>query len=90
MAELVQRFRVKCGLLGSEAGKGRPLDLGRMSATGAKTVYFSYSDFLISVMFCSIFCFLDHKKLKAPFGVPSFKNIFLKGTCGLTATEHVL
>ena len=27
-------FRVKCGLLGSEAGKGRPLDFD------AKTVYF--------------------------------------------------
>ena len=35
----VQRFRVKCGLLGSEAGKGRLLDLGRMSANDAKTVY---------------------------------------------------
>merc|ERR1712193_199651 len=34
----VQRFRVRCGLLGSEAGKGRPLDLGRMFANDAKTV----------------------------------------------------
>ena len=30
---------MKCGLLGSEAGKGRPLDLGRMFANDAKTVY---------------------------------------------------
>ena len=36
---MVQRFQVKCGLLGSEAGKGRPLDLGRMFAIDAKTVY---------------------------------------------------
>ena len=35
----VQRFRVKCGLLGSEAGKGRQLDLGRISANDAKRVY---------------------------------------------------
>ena len=35
----VQRFRANRGLLGSEAGKGRPLDLGRMSANGSKTVY---------------------------------------------------
>ena len=35
----IQRFRVKCGLLGSEAGKGRLLDLGRMFANDAKTVY---------------------------------------------------
>ena len=34
----IQRFRVKCGLLGSEAGKGWPQDLGRMSANDAKTV----------------------------------------------------
>ena len=34
----VQRFRVKCGLLGSVAGKDRPLDLGRMFANHAKTV----------------------------------------------------
>ena len=30
---------MKCGLLGSEASKGRPLDFGRMSANDAKTVY---------------------------------------------------
>ena len=30
---------MKCGLLGSEAGKGRPLDWGRMFANDAKTVY---------------------------------------------------
>ena len=35
----VQRFRVKCVLLGSKAGKGRPLSLGRMSANDGKTVY---------------------------------------------------
>ena len=34
----VQRFREKCGLLGSEAGKGRPLNFGRMFANVAKTV----------------------------------------------------
>ena len=30
---------MKCGLLGSEAGKGRPIDLGRMFANDAKMVY---------------------------------------------------
>ena len=35
----LQRFRVKCGLLSSEEGKGLLLDLGRMSANDAKTVY---------------------------------------------------
>ena len=30
---------MKCGLLGSKAGKGRLLDLGRMFANDAKTVY---------------------------------------------------
>ena len=34
----IQRFRVKYGLLGSEAGKVRPLVLGRMFANDAKTV----------------------------------------------------
>ena len=32
----LQRFWVKCGLLGSEAGMGRPLDLGRMFVNSAK------------------------------------------------------
>ena len=35
----LQHFQVKCGLLGSEAGKGHLLDLGRMFANHAKTVY---------------------------------------------------
>ena len=30
---------MKCGLLGNAAGKGRLLDLGRMFANHAKTVY---------------------------------------------------
>ena len=30
---------MKCGLLSGEAGKGRPLDLGRMFANDAKSVY---------------------------------------------------
>ena len=34
----VLRFQMKCGLSGSEAGKGLSLDLGRMSANDAKTV----------------------------------------------------
>ena len=35
----LQRFRVKCGrTFGSKAGKGWPLDLGRMSTNDAKTV----------------------------------------------------
>ena len=38
-SHVVQRFRVKCGLLGSEAGKGQPFDLGKMFANDAKTVY---------------------------------------------------
>ena len=46
----MQRFRVKCGLLGSEAGKGRPLDLGRMSANGSKTVYYSAAPLYYSLM----------------------------------------
>ena len=34
-----KHFQMKCGLLGSKAGKGRLLDLGRMFANDAKTVY---------------------------------------------------
>ena len=30
---------MKCGLLGNEAGKGQLLDLGRMFANDAKTVW---------------------------------------------------
>ena len=33
---------MKCGLLGSKASKGRMLDLGRMFANDAKTVYMAY------------------------------------------------
>ena len=42
MCVTIQRFRANRGLLGSEAGKGRPLDLGRMSAIGSKTVYMTF------------------------------------------------
>ena len=33
---------MKCGLLGSKSSKGQMLDLGRMFANDAKTVYFLF------------------------------------------------
>ena len=42
--QYVQRFRVRYGLLGSEAGRGRLILLGRKSVSDSKTLYLKCSE----------------------------------------------